>query len=292
MKNIIPKVALVHDLSGYGRVSLTEGLPILSAMGIEACPLPTAVLSTHTYKFEDYTFCDLTEEMPKIIDHWKTLGLHFDAIYSGYMGSKKQIEILENFIDDFGKDSLVVVDPVLGDATLCEDGLYSGRMLELTENMKQLVKKADIITPNLTETCLLLDEEYPKGYLNNSQIKEYLEKLSKLGIEKIAITSIMTSENSMCVAVYDKGKYYKVDCGFVNRPFHGTGDVFTSVLTGACLKGYSFIEASDIAVGFCKKAIRETMKHPEMQVENGVLFEPVLAEYFSKKEFETYHIEI
>ncbi len=293
--NTIPRAAAINDLSGYGRVSLTEAIPVMSAMGIEVCPIPTAVLSTHTYKFENYTFCDMTEEMPKIIDHWESLDLNFDAIYSGYLGSKGQIDIICNFIDRLGKDALIVVDPVMGDNELHDtQTVYSERMAEIVDGMKHLVTKADVITPNLTETYLLLGEEYVSHAMSDDELRSLLRRLSEFGAKKIAITSVMTGKSEMCVAVYDKTeeKFCKIDCGYVDRPFHGTGDIFASVLTGALLKGHSFIESANIAVGFIREAIALTAKLNETRIEKGVIFEPVLAPYFAKTTYEKFYKEI
>ena len=295
MNNIIPRVGAIHDISGFGKVSLTEIIPILSAMKVEVCPLPTAVLSTHTYEFKNYTFCDLTAEMPKIIKHWNDIGLEFDAIYSGYMGSAEQIDITCNFMADRKKrGSMTVVDPVLGDVALGTGNLYSDRMKDQLAGMKKLCGVADIITPNVTEASLLIGEEYPTAPLNNAKIKDYLSRLRETGAKDIVITSVMDSENSMCVAVYDSksDKYYKINCGYINRPFHGTGDVYTSVLTGALLGGENIVEAANIAAGFVYKAIQETIKHPEIKIREGVLFEPVIVKYFSKTEFDKLYIEI
>lgn len=293
--NIIPKVCAVHDISGFGKVSLTEVLPILSAMGIEVCALPTAVLSTHTYEFKDFTFCDLTDEMPKIIEHWQKIGLKFDAVYSGYMGSPRQIEILKDFMLSAKKDgALLVVDPVMGDNTLVSGAVYSDKLRGILGNMRGLCGIADVITPNVTEACLLIGEEYSDKPINNSMIKDYLKRLSEICRGDVVITSVMDSENSMCVAVYDSEnkKFYKVDCGFVNRPFHGTGDVYTSVLTGALLKGNNIIEAANIAAGFVYKAIQNTIRHPEIRIREGVLFEPILSTYFNKSDYDKRYIEI
>lgn len=293
--NIIPKICAVHDISGFGKVSLTEVLPILSAMGIEVCALPTAVLSTHTYEFKDFTFCDLTDEMPKIIEHWQKIGLKFDAVYSGYMGSPRQIEILKDFMLSAKKDgALLVVDPVMGDNTLVSGAIYSDKLKGILGNMRGLCGIADVITPNVTEACLLIGEEYSDKPINNSMIKDYLKRLSEICRGDVIITSVMDSENSMCVAVYDSEnkKFYKVDCGFVNRPFHGTGDVYTSVLTGALLKGNNIIEAANIAAGFVYKAIQNTIRHPEIRIREGVLFEPILSTYFNKSDYDKRYIEI
>ncbi len=294
---ILPRVAAIHDISGFGRVSLTEVLPILSAMGTEACPLPTAVLSTHTYDFQDYTLCDLTEEMPKIIQHWNQLGLQFDAVYSGYMSSPRQIAITRDFMKTQKEGgSLIVVDPVLGDHALpSSQAVYSSRMWDLAHNMKDLVSVADIITPNVTEACLLLGLNYPTAPLPNDRIKEMLHGLCDMGIAAAVITSVMDSENSMCVAVCHAktGICYKINCGFVNRPFHGTGDVYTSVLTGALVQGMELIEAANLAADFVSHAIAYTIKHPEIPIRNGVLFEQVLASgYFAKGNYPQRYIQI
>lgn len=293
--NIIPRVCAVHDISGFGKVSLTEVMPILSAMGIEVCPLPTAVLSTHTYEFKDYTFCDLTDEMPKIIEHWDRIGLKFDAVYSGYMGSPRQIDILKEFMCRAKKNgAMLIVDPVMGDNTLVPGSIYSDKVKGMLGRMRELCGIADVITPNVTEACLLIGEEYTSEPINNRIIKDYLSRLSEVCSGDIVITSVMDSENTMCVAVYDSEnkKFYKVDCGYVNRPFHGTGDVYTSVLTGALLKGRNIIEAANLAAGFVYKAIQSTIRHPEIRIREGVLFEPLLGVYFNKDDYDKRYIEI
>ncbi len=284
--NYSPRVIAVNDLSGFCRVSLTEAISILSAMGVEVCPLPTAVLSTHTYHFEDYTFCDLTEEMPKILDHWRKLGIKFNGICTGYMGSSRQIEILTDFIKaEKNPDFLTVIDPVLGDNDLSDaETVYYDRMNDLLRSMKEFVGLADVITPNLTEACLLLDRKYPDGPISQEEIKDMLFELSKLGPQKIAITSVMCGEKKMCVGVLDNDAketaFY--DCGYVSRPFHGTGDIFAAVLTGGLMRGKSMLEASKLAVDFIKAAISETLKHPEIRIEHGAVFEPVLSKFFAE----------
>ena len=159
--NKVKKIAAVHDLSGMGRVSLTVVIPILSSMGFQVCPLPTAVLSNHT-QYPDFSFLDLTDEMPKIIAQWKKLNVQFDAIYTGYLGSPKQIQIVSDFINDFRhEDSLIVADPVLGD----NGRLYTNFDMEMVKEMRHLIKKADVVTPNMTELfyfCLLYTSPSPR----------------------------------------------------------------------------------------------------------------------------------
>ncbi len=280
IKSFIPRAAVINDLSGFGRVSLTEACPILSAMEVEACPLPTAILSTHTYKFENYTFLDLTDEMEKILDHWKALDIKFDGILSGYMASSKQIDVVSEFMKEKKKEgSLVVIDPVLGDNDLSDvETVYYDRMADILLSMKKFVGLADVITPNLTEACLLNGRKYPEKYLSEAEIKEILLDLSDLGPKKIAITSVMTDSANMKVAVLDKdnGLFEMIDCGYIKRPFHGTGDIFAAVLLGALLNKKSMLEASEKAVEFIKNCINETVIRNDMKIEYGVIFEKAL----------------
>ncbi len=286
IKNYIPRVVAVNDLSGFCRVSLTEAISILSAMGVEVCPLPTAVLSTHTYHFENYTFCDLTDEMPKILNHWRDLDIVFNGICTGYLGSPRQIEILSDFIKSQNKPGFItVIDPVLGDNDLSEaETVYYDRMNDLLHSMKEFVGLADVITPNLTEACLLLGKKYPKRPVTEEEITEILYALSELGPQKIAITSVMTDTDKMCTCVLDRttDKTAFLDCGYVNRPFHGTGDIFAAVLTGGLLHGKSMIDASALAVNFIKESIKETMKYPDIKIEYGSIYEPCLTNFFNK----------
>ncbi len=280
IKSFIPRAAVINDLSGFGRVSLTEACPILSAMGVETCPLPTAVLSTHTYKFQDYTFLDLTHEMEKILDHWKALDIKFDGVLSGYMASSKQISVVADFMKEKkAQGGLIVIDPVLGDNDLSDaETVYYDRMNDLLLAMRDFVKLADVITPNLTEACLLTDRKYPKEFLSEDEIKKLCLDLSDLGPKKIAITSVMTDKNHMKVAVLDKTNnvFELLDCGYIDRPFHGTGDIFAAVLTGALLNKKSMLDASIQAVDFVKNCISETIRRKDMKIEYGVIFENVL----------------
>ncbi len=288
IEKILPRAAVVQDMSGFGKVSLTEAIPVMSAMGVEVCPLPTAVLSTHTYEFKNYTLCDLTDEMTKIISHWEELGLEFDAVYSGYMSSKRQVEITGDFMEkQKARGAKIVVDPVMGDNTLLDvKTVYSERMRELVGGMKQLCSIADVITPNLTEACILTGADYPRGAISDEAIKDMLGRLMQLGCSACAITSVMDTEQSMCVAVFDGKDFYKIDCGYVNRPFHGTGDIFTSVFTGGIIQGRSIIDAANLATDFVAEAIAKTVRYPQIPIRHGVLFEEVLKEgYFAKKSY-------
>jgi pyridoxine kinase len=272
--NPVPRVAAIHDLSGFGRSSLTIVLPVLSAMGVQASPLPTALLSTQTSGYGDYFFLDLTDEMIKIADHWRKLSINFDAIYSGFLGSSRQVEIVSNFIDDFRpRGQFIVVDPVMGD-----DGeTYGPYGSDMVAAMRQLIKKADIITPNFTEACLLLDTDY-RSNIEVPLLKDWMRELSDMGPGKVVFTSVPVDDRSRSfVFAYDRlfDTFWKVSCSYIPAAYPGTGDIFTSVLTGALLQGDSLPISLDRAVQFVSLAIRSTFGYNTPGRE-GVMFEKVL----------------
>lgn len=272
--NKVKKVVAVHDLSGVGRVSLTVVIPILSSMGFQVCPLPTAVLSSHT-QYPHFSFLDLTEEMPKIISEWKQLGVQFDAFYTGYLGSPEQIQIVSDFIDDFRQsENLVVVDPVLGD----NGKLYSNFHDSMVKEMRQLITKADVITPNLTELFYLLDLPY-KVQNTDEELKTYLRDLSDKGPEVVIITSVpvLNDIHKTSVYAYNRtgNRYWKITCPYLPAHYPGTGDTFTSVITGALLQGDSLPIALDRATQFILQGIRATFGY-EYDNREGILLEKVL----------------
>lgn len=273
-RSSVKKVAAIHDLSGFGRVSLTVVIPILSTMGHQVCPMPTALLSTHTGGFTDYSFVDLTESMYSFADHWKSLGLEFDSIYSGFLGSPEQIDIITKFIDDMKKDyTLTVVDPVMGD----NGKLYATMGPEMVLKMKELVRKADVITPNFTEACLLLDEEYDLD-ISEEKVKDWVKRLSDMGPEIAIITSVPQKDDNMTnVIAYNRGdgRFWKVSCVYIPAHFPGTGDMFASVIVGSMLNGDSLPLALDRGVQFITAAIRASYGFAYPQRE-GVLLEKVL----------------
>ena len=180
-----PRVAAIHDMSGFGRCSLTVAIPILSAMGVQCCPLPTAFLSTHTGGFEGFTFLDMTDEMSKVADHWASLGLTFQAVYSGFLGSERQIGVVENFICRFrGPDTVVVVDPVMGDY----GRVYQTYTAAMCNGMARLAELADVITPNLTEAALLLGQPYETLPAGEAGLREITERLSLGGRRSVVLT--------------------------------------------------------------------------------------------------------
>lgn len=274
MKTPVQKIAAIHDLSGFGRASLTVIIPILSRMGIQVCPLPTAVLSTHS-KFNDFHFVDLTDELQPMIDHWKELDLEFNAIYSGFLGSHRQIEIVNQFIQDFNKNTpLIIIDPVLGD-----DGkLYATFNMDHVREMRTLIGQADVITPNLTEASLLLDKEIPKN-LTDEQIKDWILELSGKGPQIVIVTSVPEHKknNVTSVIAYNKkgDRFWKVSCNYLPANYPGTGDAFASVITGALLQGDSLPIAMDRAVKFTSTGVRATFGY-DYDTKQGILLERIL----------------
>lgn len=271
--NKVKKIAAVHDLSGMGRVSLTVVIPILSSMGFQVCPLPTAVLSSHT-QYPEFSILDLTDEMPRIIAEWKKLDIQFDAFYTGYLGSPRQIQIVSNFIDDFRQpDGLVVVDPVLGD----NGRLYTNFDESMIREMRHLAAKADVITPNLTELFYLMDKPY-KAANTDEELKSYLRLLSDAGPQVVIITSVPVHGESHKTSVYAYNRvgdrYWKITCPYLPAHYPGTGDTFTSVITGALLQGDSLPIALDRATQFILQGIRATFGY-EYDNREGILLEKV-----------------
>ncbi len=272
--NKVKRIAAVHDLSGFGRVSLTVVIPILSSMGFQVCPLPTAVLSSHT-QYPQFSILDLTDEMPRIIAEWKKLDIQFDAFYTGYLGSPRQVQIVSDFIDDFRQpDDLVVVDPVLGD----NGRLYTNFDESMIREMRHLAAKADVITPNLTELFYLMDKPY-KADNTDEELKTYLRLLSDTGPQVVIITSVPVHGESHKTSVYAYNRvgdrYWKITCPYLPAHYPGTGDTFTSVITGALLQGDSLPIALDRATQFILQGIRATFGY-EYDNREGILLEKVL----------------
>ena len=272
--NKVKKVAAVHDLSEVGRVSLTVVIPVLSSMGFQVCPLPTAILSSHT-QYPHFSFLDLTDEMERIVEEWKLLDVVFDAFYTGYLGSSRQVQIVDCFIQDFKKENnLVVVDPVLGD----NGKLYTNIDEKMVVEMQKLICRADVITPNLTEAFYLLNEDC-KTVLTDDELKSNLFQLSEKGPSMVIITSVPVIGNPHMTSVYayDKicDRYWKVTCPYLPAHYPGTGDTFTSVITGSLLQGDSLPIALDRAVQFILQGIRATFGY-KYDPREGILLEKVL----------------
>ena len=274
-KRSVQRVAAIHDLSGFGRASLTAIIPILSSMGVQVCPLPTAILSNHTGGFDTFSFVDFTDYMQDYIDGWKKLQLDFDCIYSGFLGSERQIQIVSDFIDDFGtEENIVVVDPVLGD----NGKLYSTMTEDHVAKMSRLVAKADIITPNFTEVSLILGESYEEK-ITDEKIKDWLRKLSDMGPEIVVATSVpdQGEGKDSNVVAFDRRSdtFWKIQCSYIPASYPGTGDAYTSVMIGSLLDGDSLPIALDKGVQFITQAIKASygFDYPKRE---GVLLERVL----------------
>ena len=269
-----PRVAAIHDMSGFGRCSLTVAIPILSTMGIQCCPLPTAFLSTHTGGFEGFTFLDMTDELPKVAAHWKSLGLGFQAVYSGFLGSERQIAIVEDFLREFrGPDTVAVIDPVMGD----HGAVYQTYTPAMCAGIARLAELADVITPNLTEAALLLDIPYGELPVGEAGCREIVERLSLDGRRSVVLTGASTAPELTGAMCFDArtGQTEAVQTQRVPQEFHGTGDVFASVLTGALVQGASLPDAVRQAVDF-GRACAERTARAGIPMREGVEFEPLL----------------
>ena len=248
------RILTIQDISCFGQCSLTVALPILSACGIETCVLPSTVLSTHTGGFKGYTFRDLTEDIPEIQKHWVKEKIKFDAFYTGYLGSVKQIEYVKNMFDATGNpDSIRVVDPVIGDY----GKLYAGFDDKFIDAMKDLCRSADYILPNITEACLLTGTEYKEEY-DESYIDELLSKLESSFKATIILTGACCFDNKTGIAIHKKGNKTYYQHKKIAGSYHGTGDIFASAFSGALLNGKSEYNSAKIAADYTLECIQAT----------------------------------
>ena len=264
------KIAVVNDYSGFGRCSLVVELPIISKLKIQCCPVPTSIFSNHT-GFESFYYTDFTEHMDAYVKEWKKLGLEFEGICTGFLGSAEQIKIVEHFIRDFRTEKTqVVVDPVMGDY----GRLYPTYTEEICNNMKELVKYADIITPNLTEACILIGIEYNEKY-SNKELDQIAQKLSEMGPRKIVITGIPRG-HFICNYCYETGREsYMIKTAKVGTQRSGTGDIFTSIVVADAVNGVDFHESIRKASHFVKKCIQKAIDM-DIPLTDGVPFEELL----------------
>lgn len=264
------RVLTIQDISCVGQCSLTVALPIISACGAETCVLPSAVLSTHTGGFTGYTFRDLTEDMPSIKEHWVKEGLKFDAVYTGYLGSAKQIEYVADIMASVGTESCVkVVDPAMAD----HGKLYYGFDMEFVETMKGLCAKADYVMPNITEASFLTGVEYKEEY-DREYVDLLLEKLTEMGCKNIIFTGISYEPGKTGVVVLEDGKYSYYEHDKLANSCHGTGDIYASAFVGSLMRGKTAFEAAKIAADYALECIKKTAElHNHWY---GAAFEPVL----------------
>ena len=266
------RILTIQDISCVGQCSLTVALPILSACGLETAILPSAVLSTHSVGFRDFTFRDLTEDIPAIQHHWQQEGIRFQAVYTGYLGSARQIEmvkdICQNLLVPGGKK---IVDPAMAD----RGELYPVFDMAFVQEMKKLVGEGDIVLPNITEASLLTDTEYREEY-NEEYICGLVAGIHRLGAGTVVLTGVSYDAHSTGVLVSEQGKqtYYRHE--LLDRGCHGTGDVYASSFVGAYMHGKPVPEAARIAADYTLACIKNTLDDPDHWY--GVKFEPVLGE--------------
>ena len=267
------RILTIQDISCVGKCSLTVALPIISAFGVETAVLPTAVLSTHT-AFESFTFRDLTDDLTEIKDNWKKQNIGFDALYTGYLGSFKQLDIVSQIFDEFKTEkNFILVDPVMAD----HGKLYKGFDQAFADSMAKLCKKADIIVPNLTEASFMLHTPYiEKGY-SEDYIKDTLRKLTDLGAKKAVLTGISFEPNKLGVYGYDaeKNEFFSYYQKHFPASFHGTGDVFASALCGALSLDKPLYQALQIAVDYTVECIDITLSNKD-HAWYGVEFEKAI----------------
>lgn len=267
------RIVTIQDISCFGKCSLTAALPIISAMGIETAVIPTAVLSTHTGGFKNFTFRDLTDDIPLITEHWKYLGLKFNGIYTGYLGSLRQIDIVSEFFDDFStEDNFIVVDPVMADG----GQLYTGFTDEFVTKMAELCAKADYIIPNMTEASFMIGVDYAEDY-DEEYVKDILRKLAALGCKVPVLTGVHYDNKKQGAAAYDSvnDEFYFSFREHIDAGVHGTGDIFASVFTGAIALGKDIRQALHISVNYTADCIEETIPEIE-EMWYGSCFEPCL----------------
>jgi pyridoxine kinase len=281
MMNKIPKIMAIHDMSGVGRCSLTVIIPIMSALGCQVCPLPTALLSNHS-EYKEFYFFDFAKHMEEYFSYWEKNNELFDCVYSGFIGSEEQINIILDIISkvkEKNNEALIVVDPVMGDHGFT----YATYNDTMVRKMSHLAEKADIITPNLTEASILLGKEYCDEKAAIPQIKEYLRELCSLGPKISVITGITTEEGQHINVCYNKeeDKFWKAPFVYVDKRYPGTGDLFTSLFLGYYMKGKNLPEAMEEASRFVSLAVLATYEAETLSSE-GVIFEKIMKELYNE----------
>ncbi|MBR2409050.1 MAG: pyridoxamine kinase [Lachnospiraceae bacterium] len=266
------KLAVINDFCGFGRCSLTVSIPIVSALKVQCCPVPTSVFSNHT-AYDSFFYTDYTEHMNSYIEEWKKLGLTFDGILTGFLGSPQQTEIVRHFLEYFKNEGTVtVVDPVMGD----EGSLYTTYSPELAKQMKGLLAYADVLTPNLTEACILTDTVY-RTDMSNEELTEICEKLSHMGPKKIVISGL-EREGRLINFVYEAGSVPVEVAGPKIGPCRaGTGDVFSSIIAADAVNGVDFLTSVRHAAVFIAKILRRTVEL-DIPTTDGICFEEFLSE--------------
>jgi pyridoxine kinase len=269
------RVAAIHDISCFGRCSLTVALPVISAAGIEVSVIPTAVLSTHTGGITGFTYRDLTEDILPVVRHWQSLNLTFDALYTGFLGSFEQLDIvMEVFAALKTPDNLILVDPVMAD----NGKLYSIFTPDFPEGMKKLCAAADIIVPNMTEAALLVGDAYREGPYDKAYIEGLLMRLADIGPQRLVLTGVYFDNAELGTAVYDRGEITYLMSRRIEGCYHGTGDVFGSALLAGLMEGLTLDGAAGAAIELTVESIERT-RQAGTDVRFGVNFEAGLADF-------------
>jgi pyridoxine kinase len=272
------RVVAIHDISCFGRCSLTVALPIISAAGIETSVIPTAVLSTHTGDITGFTYRDLTEDILPVVRHWQSLNLNFDAIYTGFLGSFEQLDIImEVFAALKTPDNLILVDPVMAD----NGKLYSVFPPDFPKGMKKLCAVADIMVPNMTEAALLVGDAYREGPYDKAYIEDLFAKLADIGPQRIVLTGVYFDEAELGAAVYDRGEIAYLMSRKIPGFYHGTGDVFGSALLAGIMEGLTLDSATDAAIELTVESIERTWQ-AGTDVRFGVNFEAGLGDFAAR----------
>ncbi len=273
------RILTIQDISCIGKCSLTVALPVISSFGVECGVLPTAVLSAHT-AFNGFTFHDLTDDLEKVTKHWQDQKIEFDALYTGYLGSFRQLDIVSKIFDNFKtENNFILVDPVMAD----NGKLYPGFDESFAFEMAKLCKKADIIVPNLTEACFMLNHQYIDNGYSEDYIRDILIKLTDLGADTAIITGVKLNDKDLGAYGYTKSKneFFSYFKKHLPKSFHGTGDIFASSLCGSLTQGKDIKKSLQIAVDFTVKCIKNTINNPAHNW-YGVDFESALP-YLIKK---------
>ena len=268
------RIALINDITGFGRCSIAVSLPLISALKVQACPMPTAILSAHT-GFSEHYMDDYTEHMRPYMENWRALDIKFDGICTGFLGSAEQINIVIDFLKMFKTpETMILMDPVMGD----HGKIYSSYTQEMCQGMKRLVAYADLLTPNLTETCQLLGLPYPKdGLANQSQLESMAERLCAMGPGRVVITGLSEGDQ-LHNFIYEKGKpSHIVSVSKIGGDRSGTGDAFSAIVAGSIVKGEDLTAAVQKAADFISKSLAYTVKLG-LPWNYGICFEEFLTE--------------
>ncbi len=272
------RILTIQDISCVGQCSLTVALPILSACGLETAILPSAVLSTHTAGFKGFTFRDLAGDMPKINEHWKSEGIKFEAVYTGYLGSIDQVDyVLDIVKSTLNEGGLFIVDPAMAD----NGKLYPIFDMDYVKAMVRLCEKADYLLPNITEACFLTGVEYKEEY-DKEYIDILLKKLTEIGAKNIILTGVSYKKETTGVVVYENGKYSYYEHVKLPNSCHGTGDIYASAFVGAMMNGKTAYESAKISADYVVECIKATAK--ENNHWYGAKFEPLLKDLIKSLE--------